>query len=98
MKVLFLPEVRQYFKELEDILLEREYFGFEDSAVQYVRELIFDIENSLPARMEKQRLHISTGTAKICVTLLFGRTRQHNGTCFYEIPGAWRNDLSGKVH
>lgn len=54
MKVLFLPEVRQYFKELEDILFEKEYFGFEDSAVQYVRELIFDIENSLPARMEKK--------------------------------------------
>jgi len=35
MKVLFLPEVRQYFQELEDILFEKEYFGFEDSGIQY---------------------------------------------------------------
>ena len=45
MIVLFLPEIRQYFKELEDILLEKEYFSFEESAVQYVRKLILDIES-----------------------------------------------------
>ena len=53
MKVLFLPEVRMYFQELQDILFEKEYFGFEESAVQYVRELIFDIEASLPERLSK---------------------------------------------
>lgn len=53
MKVLFLPEVRQYFKELQDILFEKEYFSFEDSAVLYVRSLILDIEKSLPLRMNK---------------------------------------------
>lgn len=53
MKVVFLPEVRQYFQELEDVLFEKEYFGFEESAVQYVRELILDIENTLPARVSK---------------------------------------------
>lgn len=53
MKVLFLPEVRMYFQELQDILFEKEYFGFEESAVQYVRDLIFDIEASLPERLSK---------------------------------------------
>lgn len=53
MKVLFLPEVRQYFQELEDVLFEKEYFGFEESAVQYVRELILDIEKTLPVRVSK---------------------------------------------
>ena len=53
MKVLFLPEVRQYLQELEDILFEKEYFAYEDSAVQYVRELIWDIENTLPLRASK---------------------------------------------
>ena len=43
MKVLFLPEVRQYLKELQEILFEKEYFGFEEAAVQYVRDLIFDL-------------------------------------------------------
>ena len=53
MKVLFLPEVRMYFQELQDILFEKEYFGFEESAVQYVRDLIFDIEATLPERLSK---------------------------------------------
>lgn len=53
MKVLFLPEVRMYFQELQDILFEKEYFGFEESAVQYVRDLIFDIEATLPERVSK---------------------------------------------
>ena len=53
MKVLFLPEVRMYFQELQGILFEKEYFGFEESAVQYVRDLIFDIEATLPERVSK---------------------------------------------
>lgn len=53
MKVLFLPEVRMYFQELQDILFEKEYFGFEESAVQYVRDLIFAIEDTLPVKMHK---------------------------------------------
>lgn len=48
MKVLFLPEVRQYLQELQDILFEKEYFGFEETAVQYIRDLILDIEETLP--------------------------------------------------
>ena len=54
MRVLFLPEVRQYLKELHEILFEKEYFGFEEAAVQYVRDLIFDIEETLPIRVSKE--------------------------------------------
>lgn len=54
MKVLFLPEIRQYLKELQEILFEKEYFGFEEEAVQYVRDLIFDIEETLPIMRSKK--------------------------------------------
>ena len=54
MKVLFLPEVRQYLRELQNLLFEKEYFGFEESAVQYVRDLILDIEETLPIRASKE--------------------------------------------
>lgn len=53
MKVLFLPEVRYYFQELVDILFKKEYFSFEESAVNYVRELILDIQNTLPSKASK---------------------------------------------
>lgn len=32
MNVLFMPEVRLYLQELQDILFEKEHFGFEESA------------------------------------------------------------------
>jgi hypothetical protein len=38
---------------MEEILYEKEYFGFEDSALQYVRELIFEIRDTLPKCQKK---------------------------------------------
>jgi hypothetical protein len=38
---------------MEEILYEKEYFGFEDSALQYVRELIFEIRDTLPKCKKK---------------------------------------------
>jgi hypothetical protein len=54
MKVLFSPLVRSCFQEMEEILYEKEYFGFEDSAIQYVRELIFEIRDTLPKCRKKR--------------------------------------------
>ena len=48
MKVIALPEVREYLMELIQILYKKEYFGFEENAQKYVEELIFDIKNNLP--------------------------------------------------
>ena len=53
MRVLFLPEVRQYFSELIETLLDKEYFSFEDTAVEYVEGLILDIERTLHLRVSK---------------------------------------------
>jgi len=53
MKVLFSPLVRSCFQEMEEILYKKEYFGFEDSAIQYVRELIFEIRDTLPRCRKK---------------------------------------------
>jgi hypothetical protein len=39
MKVLFLPEVRDYFKELAKILYEKDYFVFEEDAIEYAKYL-----------------------------------------------------------
>jgi hypothetical protein len=52
-KVLFSNQVRLYFRELEEVLFEKEYFSFEDSAIQYVRGLIFEIRDTLPVRQKK---------------------------------------------
>jgi hypothetical protein len=53
MKVLFLPEVREYFRELAEILYKKDYFGFEESAIQYADDLFNDIADKLPTRIRK---------------------------------------------
>jgi len=53
MKVIFTPELLEYFEELMIILYEKKYFGFEDSAENYVTELVRDIKETLPIRSHK---------------------------------------------
>jgi len=47
MSVLFLPEIQEYFYELEIILYEKGYFSYEDTAHEYVDDLVFDIKKNL---------------------------------------------------
>jgi len=53
MSVFFLPEVREHFDFLADLLFQEEYFMFEENARQYVKELFDDIEENLPGRWKK---------------------------------------------
>jgi hypothetical protein len=53
MKVLFLPEVEDCLYELIEILYYKEYFGFKESAIDYVRELKSDIVENLPICLKK---------------------------------------------
>jgi len=52
-KVWALPEVIDELENLIDILFEKEYFGFEEAAVNYVVELFEEIINYLPYRLRK---------------------------------------------
>jgi hypothetical protein len=53
MKVLALPEVRQYLDELSYILYEKDYFSYLETAENYVEELFEDIKNTLPNRQKR---------------------------------------------
>ena len=53
MKVLFIRKVREYLKRLIQILYNKEYFGFEETAKKYVSDLIFDITTNLPTHQHK---------------------------------------------
>jgi hypothetical protein len=54
MRIIFLPETLDYFNELTTILYEKEYFGFEESALLYVDSLIDDIKKSLHTKVKKK--------------------------------------------
>jgi len=49
-----LPEVRLYLTDLIRILYEKEYFSFEDNAIEYVTDLVSEIEKDLPFKVKKQ--------------------------------------------
>ena len=53
MRVRFTPRVNDYLAELEAILYEKEYFGFEESAREYVHEMIGEIMTTLPTRVHR---------------------------------------------
>lgn len=54
MEVKFLPEVREYFRELALILYKKEYFGFKEDAKKYARELFNAVEKDLPNKQKKK--------------------------------------------
>ena len=53
MSVSFTLKMREYAKRLIRVLYEKEYFGTEEIAQEYVDELILDIENNLPEKRHK---------------------------------------------
>lgn len=53
MKILFLPEVENYLFELVKILYEKEYFGFEESALNYIIDLENSIKKDLPTKLKR---------------------------------------------
>ncbi|MDR1022108.1 MAG: hypothetical protein LBL94_02380 [Prevotellaceae bacterium] len=54
MKILFFPEVEEYLFELAELLYRKDYFGFKETARQYVIELVEDIVDLLPTKRKRQ--------------------------------------------
>lgn len=78
MRIVFLPETLDYFNELVTILFEKEYFGFEESALKYVDDLIDQVKNSLHTKIKKPAPHyfIKYGKGLQYVTFSKSRTTQ----------------------
>jgi hypothetical protein len=49
-KVLFLPEVRQYLAVLSQVLYDRNYFSYVETTERYVKTMIDEITQTLPFR------------------------------------------------
>ena len=48
MKVLFAPNVQEFYYELEIILLKKGYFSYKETADKYLADLFHYIETELP--------------------------------------------------
>lgn len=89
MKVLALPEVRQYLKGLIKILYEKNYFSFPDSAEKYVTDLFNDIKTHLPYKVRKPAPPYFARFGKKMFYATFRKTR---GTLWYVFFNIYRRD------
>lgn len=53
-KIIYSTDTKIYLKELVDILLEKEYFGFSDSANEYVDRIYDDIETLIDVKRHRK--------------------------------------------
>ena len=54
MSVLFLPEISQQFVELAEILYDKGYMSFLDTALEYSNSLFCDIQATLPQKVHRK--------------------------------------------
>lgn len=85
MKVVVLPQVREYLKELSQVLYEKEYFGFEESALMYVEDLFKDIENTLFLKQKRQAPSYFNRYGRNMFYAVFKRNKATQWYVFYSI-------------
>jgi hypothetical protein len=85
MKVLALPEVRQYLYELSLILHEKGYFSYLDSSERYVEELFTDIKMTLPNRLRRHAPPYFERYGKDMYYAIFRKNKQTQWYVFFTI-------------
>jgi len=83
MSVLFVPKVQEYLYELENILYEKEYYSFEESALKYVDELIYDITTNLSNKLHKPAPKYYDQYGEELYYATFKKNRQTNWYAFF---------------
>jgi hypothetical protein len=85
MKILASPEVLQFLNELIEILYDEDYFGFEDSAIEYVEELESDIKKTLSYRPKHKAPHYFDRYGKGMYYVVFKKSRVTQWYVFFTI-------------
>ena len=83
MSVLFVPKVQECLYELENILYEKGYYSFEESAIKYVDDLIYDIKTNLPDRQHKPVPKHYDQYGKELYYAIFKKNRQTSWYAFF---------------
>jgi len=85
MKVITLPGVRQYFKELSYILYEKGYFNFLDTSEKYLEELFDDIKTTLSIRLHKPAPKYFEKYGKDMEYAVFKKNKQTSWYVFFRV-------------
>ena len=74
--------VRKYLYDLIDILYEKEYFGFEEDSIEYVKVYLKISSRTCQKRLGNRLQSILTNTETICFMLVLRKTSRPHGMCF----------------
>ena len=85
MKVVVLPEVVDYLLELTEILYEKEYFGFEKTAIKYTDALFDALKNELPKRIPKKAPDYFKKYGSKMYYAMFKRNKDTSWYAFFDI-------------
>ena len=85
MKVLIKPEVVDYFLELADALYDKGYFGLEENAIRYARELFLEIKKELPLKPKKKAPGYFNKYGKGMSYAVFKRNRNTSWYAFFNV-------------
>jgi hypothetical protein len=85
MKVVFLPEVMDYFLELTDVLYDMGYFSFIESAIKYSDILFEDIKNNLPVKHKKEAPEYFNKYGKKMSYAIFRKNKNTSWYVFFNI-------------
>jgi len=87
MRVVVLPEVVDYLLELSNILYEKEYFGFEETAIRYTDDLFDSVKNELPYKPVKPAPAYFN---KFGTGMYYAMFKRNGNTCWYAFFNAFR--------
>lgn len=93
MKVLFLPEVRSYLREVSLIMHEKEYFGFLEYSEIYMDDLVHDIITTLHNRHKKPAPPYFNRYGENMLYCIFPKNKQTQWYVFFNIYQA-NNELT----
>ena len=85
MSVIILPKVLEYLDDLVFILFKKEYFGFLETAINYVDELIDDITLCLPIKLHKPAPAYFNRYGKSMEYATFRKNKNTTWYVFFEI-------------
>lgn len=93
MKILFLPEVEDYLFELIEILYDKEYFGFKETAVNYVVELENDIRTNLATKLKRPAPPFFDRYGKKMLYVVFEKNNATQWYVFFNVYQEQNGDL-----
>ena len=93
MKVITLPEVRQYLQELSYVLYEKGYFNFLDTSEKYIEELFDDIKTTLPIRLHKPAPKYFDKYGKDMEYAVFKKNKRTTWYVFFRIYQNYGEDI-----